>query len=791
MAVLAAATGTSAVIASVREAVVGRPLPYRAPAELVTVRIEAGPPGAARGSMPYPFGHEILLMREEASAFAWMGSWSAGRANLGTGRGTDDARMIRFARLSPGLLEMLGVHPSHGRWFVADEYLGAAPSGLPAGSPAGGPRVLLLSHRLWRTAFGGSLEVVDREVTVDERPARVIGIMPPDFAFPDTETDVWAPTPGPEPKPSGGSFTMTASPTVARLRPGWSASAAGQEATALLAGMGERRNPSVRLESLADAATASIRPTLEILQIGALFLVLAAALSVTGLRVSRAVFERRASAIRRCLGADWRDETSAAAVRVGVLGAAVALAGWLVALWLLPVLGDHAGNLRNFPEWSLSRDAALRGLAVALVATVIAELPSLFGWRRSPSDLARRGISSAAGPRPLARVFLGFGVAIVVSMLIAAAVFAGSAWRLVRGAYGYDDAGLAQISVDFAGRGGASLPFSSRIELLDRLSGRLGTLAGVRAVGYADTLPDEMQGNGWRPSGIPLPEGSYAVSVGRRRAVSPTLFAALGMPILRGRGFSDSDRTGAEAVAVLDLRAASLSDRADPLGQPERAGSGVVRVVGIVPEARLFARREAMATLYVPFAQRSEPGFGLHKAEVVVRFDEAPSAERLAALSRFPAEVSPALRALRTESVRDRRVRALGSPVFAAAALIVFSATGLLLAAAGAVSHVLETVAQNRYSIAVRRALGAPDRRVVKEVVWRTALAAGVGIVAGAGIGWVAVRFLSSRVLWVEAGRAAFYAGPVAFLAAIILGAAWCAGRRALRDELGTVLRSE
>ena len=78
-----------------------------------------------------------------------------------------------------------------------------------------------------------------------------------------------------------------------------------------------------------------------------------------------------------------------------------------------------------------------------------------------------------------------------------------------------------------------------------------------------------------------------------------------------------------------------------------------MRVVGIVPEARLFARREAMATLYVPFAQRSEPGFGLHKAEVVVRFDEAPSAERLAALSRFPAEVSPALRALRTESVRD------------------------------------------------------------------------------------------------------------------------------------------
>ena len=79
----------------------------------------------------------------------------------------------------------------------------------------------------------------------------------------------------------------------------------------------------------------------------------------------------------------------------------------------------------------------------------------------------------------------------------------------------------------------------------------------------------------------------------------------------------------------------------------------------------------------------------------------------------------------------------------------------------------------------------------MKEVVWRTALAAGVGIVAGAGIGWVAVRFLSNRVLWVEAGRAAFYAGPVAFLAAIILGAAWCAGRRALRDELGTVLRSE
>lgn len=777
--VLSGAAAASGMVEAVRDRVLSRPLPYRAPETLVTVAVASGEGGA--GPAIPPFGHEVLALREETSAFAGIAPWRPHRAVLGTAEG---GRTVRLAFLSPDLPEMLGAGPALGRLFTPEEHLGTG-FGNRGAAPA-----LLLGHDLWRSAFGATAEIVGTEVELDGLPVRIVGVMPAAFRFPDGGWDGWMPMPGPEPKPDFGTFTMHASPTVARLAPGRSLPAAAEEATALLRRLGERPAPQVRLTPLGDAATASLRPTLGILRAGALGLLLAAALSVVGLRVSRAVAEWRQAAVRRSLGAGPRDEALAAVVRILLVATAVAALGGLFAQALLPFLGAFAGDFGSGADREIGRGVVGRGALLAVAAVALAELPSLAASLRTAPSFFAGAARGAGPPRPLARPFLAFAAATASLLLVVTAVLAGSARQLLAGVHGYGAAGLAQVTLDFGGPGGGSLPFESKVDALDRLAARLRGLPGVEAAGYADTLPDEMQGTGWAPAGSSPPGAGHAVFVGRRRAVSPGLLPTLGMPVLRGRGLLESDRAGAEAVALFDRRAAALSDRADPLGHPEGSGANAARVVGVVPEARLFARKEALATMYVPFAQRAGHGFGPRKVEMVLRFGDEPSGERLTALSRFPAGIGPALRVLRVESVRARRIRELGSPVFAAFALGVFSLAGLLLAAVGAGSQVLETAARGARSLAVRRALGGSDRRVARELARGTLVVAGPGIAAGAFLGWVAVRFVGSRVEWVETGEPLFYAAPIALLGLAVVLAAVGAGRRSVRDEPATALRS-
>lgn len=772
--VLSAAAAASGIVESVWEQAVARPLPYETPERLVTVEVAAGVAGAAPGgAFAPPFGHEILLLRDESAAFSGMERWAGTRAILGSG---ESARTLRLARLGPGLLEMLGARPYAGRWFLPEEHEGGGPDAS----------ALLLSHDLWRTAFGGDTGVVGTQTTLDGAPVRIVGVMPDSFRFPDGSWDGWMPMPGPEPKPTFGSFTMSASPTVARLNEGQSLAAAREEAAALLENAGERPNPSVRLVSLEDAATAGIRPTLEILRVGAFLLLLAAAVSVVGLRGARALRERRSEAIRRSVGADRWDGAATAWFRAVVVAGGVFLLGSLLAHWLYPLVRYYAGGAGDALAEGMGEGIAVRGALLAAGAALVAEAPSFLAAVRSAPGV----LLSRSTPRtPLAGVFLVLGTATASAMLIAAGVVSGSALRLLGGAHGYSDAGLAQVTVDFGAAGASPLPFAAQVEALDRLAERIEGMAGVSAVGYADTLPDERSGDAWLPSGVPPQPPGAGMYSGRRRAVSAGLFAALGMPVLRGRGFVETDRPGAEAVGALGRRAAAMSEHPDPLGRPEPSGSESVRVVGIVPEARMFGRAEAPATLYVPFAQRSSR-VPLWKVEVVARFDAPLSAERLAALSRVPRAVDPAFRVLRTEAVRDRRIRALGSPVFGAFALVVFAAAGLLLAAVGAAGQVLETVARSERAVAIRRALGAPNRRVVGEVARKTGAVAVAGVGIGGFAGWVVVRFVGRRVLWVETGLPLLYAAPVALVLAVVGAACFLAAKRVVRPEPAVVLRT-
>ena len=775
------AVGAWHAVSAVWDSVVGRGLPYRDPEELVALTSDADTPFRR-----FLSDREAALLRERAESFVWVGHlWGASMV-----LGNPPSRSVQVGALEPGFLEILGVSVLLGRPFLPEDHEGAAPSGPSSpGTLDRGQAVILLGHDLWRTAFASSPEAVGSEIVLNGEPMRVIGVMPAGFFTPTLQSELWVPARRQQigTGPGGRSRTSNA---YARLRPGVSPAAAAAEAAALLSAAGFREEGAlIRVVPLSRALTASVRPTLEILRAGALLLVLAAAVSASGLRLARSVAGRRTAAVRRALGASSRDEFLAAGFRVVLLAAAVTGGSALLGGLALPIFRRYGAELPFADGWSTGWGVALATFLVAFFAAALAEGAPFLDTLRARRRAAGMARFAVPHRRRMIPPTLALGVAAATVILVATAVMGGSAWRLFAGRGGYSDRGLAQITVDFGGHsGGASLPHPEKVALLERLIERIEAIPAVESAAYADALPDEMGGRlTFTSAGRNVPRDEDS---GRAvRSVSPGLLGVLGIPLVGGRGITEADTAEAERVMVLDRSYARASELSTPVGAMVRSADGESRVVGIVPDLRVFPATSFYPTAYVPFAIPPRMG-GPYKVEVVARFREGPTPEQVAALGRLPPEVDATMRATDAASVRDRRIRWLGAPLLAAVALGIFAAAGLLLAVVGAIGHIADFVVREAHPTAVRMALGAEPDLLVWGAFRATALAAVAGASLGTFLGWLLVRAVAARVPWIETGDLMFYLGPAALLLLIMLIAAAAAGLRTLRGDPWAALRS-
>ena len=778
------AVGAWHAVGSVRDSVIGRGLPYRDPDTLVALNASASDSPFDR----FLSDREAALLRERSESFAWVGHLWGGSMNLGD----PPVRTVSAAALEPGFLEAFGAAPRLGRPFRPEDHEGEArPPSAPFSPDAvdQGQPVVLLGRDLWRTAFGSTPEAVGAEIVLDGRPMRVIGVMPADFFTPTLGSELWVPARRREVGTGPGGPSRTAS-AYARLRPGVSPAAAAAEASNLLSTTGFREpDAPVQVVPLSRALTASVRPTLEILRAGALVLLLAAAVSVSGLRLARSRAGRRAAAVRRALGASFRDEFLAALFRVVLLAAAVTGGSAGLAGLALPIFRRYGAELPFAEGWTASWGVAGEAFAAALLTAALAEAAPLLDTLRTRDRSA--GMARFHVPRRRRAIppTLTLGVAAATVILVATTVIGGSAWRLFAGRGGYPDRGLAQITVDFAGHaGGAALPHAERLALLNRLIERVEAIPAVQSAAYADALPDQMGGMvTFTTAGPNAPRDRDS---GRAvRSVSPELLPVLGIPLIAGRGITEADTPEAERVMVVDRSWARASELSNPVGAMVRSAHGESRVVGVVPDLRVFPDISFFPTAYVPFAV--PPPLGSHaKVEVVARFREGPTAEQVAALGRLPAEVDPVLRATSAVSVRDHRIRRLGAPLLAAVALGVFAAAGLLLAIVGGIGHIADSVIRQAHANAVRTALGADPDLLVWGAFRPAALAAVAGVSLGTFLGWLLSRAVAARVAWIETGDPMSYLGPAALLLCLMLAASAFAGLRALRGDPWAALRS-
>jgi putative ABC transport system permease protein len=775
--VLAIGIGATTGVFTIANAVLLRPLPFAEPDRLVLVDETDAKQGVRAIGTALP---NLREYQQHARSLEGVGAFFHGGFTL---TGSGDPERVSGAWVSWNLFAVLGVAPALGRHFVPEE---------------DGPGIedaVLLGHGLWQRRFGGDRAIVGQRIEVSGRARTVVGIMPPDFRFPENG-ELWAPMSLHPHEAKRTDHFLTA---IARLAPGVSREQARAEVSRILDDI-RRQHPAeaghlgITVLPLRDRLAGEYAPALVRLAGAVLLLLAVTCMTVMNLLLARAASRRREFAVRAALGANRRRvlrQLLTESLVLGLLGAALGVALGTTAMPALlraaPI--DVPYWIQATPDWRVLLFTA----AVVLAATIAFGLaPAFHATSANLGDTLRESSSRASsGPRVgrLRQGLVALQLALSVVLLAAAGLMVRSQVNLGRVDLGFrgDDTlsfWLALPPARYPEPRQCAAFFAS---LLDELR----AAPGVERVSAVSALP--LVRGGWRRAiGV---EGTETAPVGAlpnalHVVVTSGYFQALGIPLEGGRDFDASD--GAERPAVIVSR--SLAERfwpgQDPVGQrlkvdPFQRQQPWRVVVGVVRDVRAQGPREAAPmTVYVPHA--FEP---LSAMTIVLRSSATmatlPGTAR-AVVSRLDPQLPLSdVRPVETLVERAQWHFRLYTRLFVGFALIalVLAALGL----AGVMSHL---VVERRQEIGVRLALGASPSDAFRLILNRVVALLGVGLAVGVFGTAILSRALGSLLFGVPPRDLATLAAVLATLAVVGLLAGAIPARRAAHISPITALRS-
>lgn len=767
--------GANVAVFSVVDGVLLRPLPYAESERLFTV--VGGM--TARG--------EFLEVRERVGAFEGVAAFNAFNQVSLTGEG--EPERLSAASVSPELFPMLGATPAVGRWFA------------PAEAELGEHRVVLLSHGLWQRRFGSDPGVVGRTLRLDGHGYQVVGVMPPGFRFPDDGVQVWLPlvvrglAPG-QLWGTGGNYV------IGRLAPGATEARARAEIAALAPRMREAvpwRMPDdywaeVAVTPLRDALLGEVRPVLLILLGAVALLLLVACVNVANLLLARGAARRGELAVRAALGAgrgritrQLLAESMLLTLLGGTLGVVLAFGGVRALIATLPA------DLPRAVDVGVDLRVLLFALVISLATGLLFGLaPALRAGRTRPASSFRD--NDRSGPdRARQRVASGLvasQVAAAVVLVIGAGLMVRSLDRLLEVDPGFNAGNVVSASVAPPAFRYATL--AGQREFYEELLERLESVPGVLGAAVASGLPfaGDAYGSVFTIEGRPDPAtvGGDWPWADARLTVSAGYFQVLGVPILRGRGFTHADRTDSEWVVVVSrMLAEEYWPGEDPLGARvrfpgEEEWRTVVGIAGDVQWADLSGDRGT--GLYIPLHQ----GWG--GAMRVVLRSSSTSAAGIAAVRTVVAgldrdtpvsDLQPMTR-LVSASVSDTRATSL--------LLSLFATVALLLGGIGVYGVTSYAVSTRVREFGIRMALGATARQVRRQVLRHATFVVAAGIVPGLLLALAAARLLAGLLFGITATDPATFIAVPLLLALLALLAAYLPARRAARVDPVVAIRS-
>jgi putative ABC transport system permease protein len=779
IAALAIGIGANTAIFSVVNTLLLQRLPYADPDRLAVVW-EHNLPRDRKNNVVSP--GNFIHWREMNQVFEDLSA--VGMTFNVTLSGSGDPEELPMQMVSWSFFPLLGVQPALGRAFTSTE-------------DAPRSHVVVISDRLWKRRFGGDAGILKRSITLQGEPYAVLGVMPPNFSYLDKTVDLWLPIGFPaEARTPRGRWVSV----LGRLKPNVTFERAQQDMERVHAEL-RRLFPdfntgwTARVVPLRQQLTGDVRPALFVLLAAVALVLLIACANVANLLLARATARHRELAVRAALGAGRRRLVRQLLAESLVLAAAGGVAGLLLAWWALHFL--RAVVAERLPVQRLE----MVGIDVwVLVFTVAASLlsgiffglvPALSASGQSLSESLKEGgrTGSAARGNRTRGAFVIVEVALALVLLVGAGLLVRSFMRLAGVNPGFDPAGTVTMRVSLPG---SRYPEDvKRIQFFTRLFERIDALPGIRASGAVSFLPMNGLGSatGFKVVGKPAPpRGDEPVA--DVRVIDHEYFAAMGVPLLRGRLFKKGDAADNQNKVVINEKMArTYWPGEDALGKRVKISWRDDRedeVIGIVGDVRhADMETTARATTYWPYPRN------VYGSMTLAVRTEGSSPSIVNAVAAIVREQDPDLALGEVQTMGEVVANSVAQRRLMTLLLAVFAGTALLLAAVGIYGVIAYSVTQRTQEIGIRMALGARQGDVLRMIVGHAMTLAAAGILIG-GLGALLLTRLMTGLLFdIRPADPMTFGAVAAVLAAVAALASYIPGRRATRVDPVVALRAE
>jgi putative ABC transport system permease protein len=772
---LAVGIGANTAVFAVLDAALLKPLPIPQPDRVV--RIGAQHPQAfvyfnRTGFSTYP-------AFQRSKAFTAVGAYVSGEITFGRGGGRR-----RAAAVTPAFFDVLGVRPLMGRTFTAEDLDGSA-------------HIAVISHRVWQSQFNGARDVLSRSVVLNGETFLVIGVMPPAMSLPDS-SDVWV-TSNWGPRIIGDA--MIAPVVIARLAEGISRAHALDEVLRTPSRTLERRGivnappgtfPGAEVVPLRSALVEDHASILLFVGAGALLVLVVACINLANLALARLSARRRELAVRRALGASNRDLARQVLCESALLVVAGAIATLFVSNWTVDIVRALVPvEVYGATDIGIDRRTLFAITGLSALAAVLFSAGPLWSTRNSFfTDTLRVAAVATVDPvwRRLRSALAVSEIAVAVVLLAGAVTVVRTVASLVSADLGVRTERALALKVDLPREAYASSDRSR--QYFEQLESAIRAVPGVETVAVASALPGRI-GVADRAElivdGAPVPAGGKYV--GRGVIATPAYFPAMGINLVAGRLFGNSDGFYSQKVAIVsESFARRYSLRPDQIvGRAAVLDHRNVQIVGVVRDVRYSGpEKDFDAAAYVPMAQRL-PGHSMHVLVKTARDPRSLAASVRAAGAR----VDPGVPLYDIQTFDDIRETYIQDRRFVMRMMSGFGGLSIVLAVLGLYGVIAYLVQLRTREIGVRMTLGASTWSVRLDVLRSGLRHAAAGIAVGVGasvalsllVGSAFERFGALDLLTVAA-----VSGATLGIAVV---ATWFPARRATRIDPVVALRYE
>ena len=792
-----AAIGANALIFSVVNGVILKPLPYANPSSLVGAWLVA--PGVMQGPVEQSAATYFML-RDSAQSFEDIGLWDGGSVTI-TGRG--DPEQVEALYVTDGTLPILGIHPALGRGFSKED-------DLPKG-----PSVVLITHRYWQRAFGGTPAAIGQSLMLNGSAREVVGVLPEDFRFLRADPEVIVPLKLDRATIHAAGFNYQG---VARLKRGVTIAQANADVERLLPSLTERfpLPQGFTQKMFDDARFGSLVRPLEVDVVGdigtmlwillgtvALVLLVACA-NVANLFLVRAESRQQELAIRLALGAEARrvawelmSESLIVALIGGAFGAGLAYGGIQLLVYLQPV------QLPRLNEIALDPIVLLFTLGISIGAGLLFGAIPVVKYARPQMASALKDSSrgsSEGRERHRARnglVVAQVGLAAVLLVASGLMVRTFLAIRDVPPGFQRPESVLTmRISIPTA----VVADQAQVARLHEEIAHRIEAIGGVESVGVSSSITMDGNSNNDPIWVEDFPEADTKIPALRRMKYNGAgYFKTMGNPVIAGRDITWADVHNTTAVALLseNLAREYWGEPAKAIGKRVRRTpkSGWIEIVGVVGNERQDgATKPAPPTIYWPMrvgADIAGSGFVQRSVAYAIRSSRLQDPGFLSEVQKAVWGVNPNLPLARVRTLQQIYNESMAQTSFVLVILGIAASVTLLLGLVGIYGVIAYIVSQRRREVGIRMALGAHSGEVQRLFVSRGLMLTGVGLIVGLVSAAALMRLMSSLLFGVNPFDPITYAAVIAGLALVGFVATWLPARQATRVDPMMALRAE